>query len=82
MSLLLDTVVLGQEIRERRKARGLTQKQAAKAAGVAQSSWSIWEAGRFRPNMDHLAVIAKVVGARQRDLLLAGSRRRRQKQGR
>lgn len=38
------------KLREFRKARGLTQAQAAALVGVVPRAWLMWETGRGKPN--------------------------------
>ena len=45
--MLPDT--FGISLRAARKARGMTQEQAANIAGVKRPTWSLWEHGHARP---------------------------------
>ena len=52
-----------QNLKEVRKACGLTQKQVAKELDVVESCYANWEQGRTEPNVDmlrKLGVIFKV----------------------
>lgn len=40
---------VGARLRELRKARGMSQEDAAHAVGVAVKTWSNWERGRTNP---------------------------------
>lgn len=79
MAVLIDLAVLGRRIREARKARGISQKEAANEGGFAQGAWSFWEQGAHRPTMANLEVIARVVRLHPRDLLLPGPPRRKRR---
>jgi len=58
------------EIRRRREKRGLTQQQAADAAGMLRPAWSRLESGsRPNPAIDTLRRVAEVLGCRVDDLL-------------
>jgi len=53
---------LGANVRALREARGLTQQQIAKAAGVPRPTWANLESGAANPT---LAVLVRVAGALQ-----------------
>lgn len=53
---------IGSKIRAARKEKDWNQKQLAEAVGVPQSRMSDWERGRFRPERDNLARIARALG--------------------
>jgi transcriptional regulator with XRE-family HTH domain len=53
---------LGQNVRQLREARGLTQEQVARIAGVPRATWSHVESGAGNPT---LAVLDKVASALQ-----------------
>ena len=48
----------------------MTQQQAASAAGIAVSSWSLWECGKQTPTLLKAADAARVVGV-ELDVLVA-----------
>lgn len=64
---------LGANIRQLRSARGLTQAQMAKAAGVPRATWANLETGEANPT---LHVLVRVAGALRVSMeeLLAGPR--------
>src|SRR3954468_25008784 len=64
---------LADNIKSLRTARGLSQQQIAKAAGVPRATWTHLESGAANPT---LAVLAKAANARQvrRDELPAAPR--------
>ena len=49
---------LGARIREARKRVGLTQQQLAELVGVASHTVWAWEAGRMKPQHEHLVELA------------------------
>ena len=49
-------------VRELRKARGLTQKQAAALFGMAEIAWRKYEAGERTPTYDGLIALADFFG--------------------
>lgn len=53
---------LGEILRRRRQALGLTQSEAAATIGVAQATLAGWEIGRARPGRDLAAAIATFLG--------------------
>jgi transcriptional regulator with XRE-family HTH domain len=53
---------LGQNVRHLREARGLTQQQLARLAGLPRATWSLVESGASNPT---LAVLDKVATALQ-----------------
>jgi DNA-binding XRE family transcriptional regulator len=53
---------LGNNIRQLREARGLTQQQIAKVAGVPRPTWANLESGAANPT---LAVLIRVASALQ-----------------
>jgi len=50
------------DLRERRRALGLTQEEMAAALGVSQISLSAWETGRAWPSLDRLPAMAETYG--------------------
>lgn len=58
------------KIREVRERRGMTQEQAARAAGLAnRQKWSDIEAGRSDIRLSTLGRIARALGLRPAELL-------------
>jgi transcriptional regulator with XRE-family HTH domain len=70
------TSSLGLELRERRKAAGLTQGAAADRLGVARATLTQWEGDRHRPKPEHLSKLDDLYGARGELIKLAESGRR------
>ncbi len=60
---------IGDKIRERRKALGLTQAQAAEKYGCRRSVWADIEIDRRSPSLNRLERIARVLKCHVRDLL-------------
>ena len=61
---------IGDRVRERREASGLTQQQAARKAGVQQSAWARLEKGHIaNPRIDSLKAVAKALGCEVSDLI-------------
>ena len=52
-----------------RKARGLTQRDVAAKLGIATHSYTRYECGNRRPNIDMLLKIADILGANASELL-------------
>jgi len=59
----------GQHIRQRRKARGWTQAEAASRLGRCQSVWSDLERDEHSPTVGMLERVAAVLGCSVADLL-------------
>ena len=50
--------VLGADLREVRRGRLLTQKEAAKEVGVSPRTWQLWEDGvQMEPRAKHLRAL-------------------------
>ena len=49
---------IGARIREARKKVGLTQQEVAELVGVGSQTVWCWEAGRMKPNHEHLLELA------------------------
>ena len=49
-------------LREARKACGLTQKQVATALNVVESCYENWEQGRTEPNIETLRKLGELFG--------------------
>lgn len=52
---------IGKRIAERRRIRGLTQKQLAALVGVGEKSLQAWEGGRANPYR-RLPLLARILG--------------------
>jgi len=69
----MENIALGQKIRERRRAKGLTLKQLALESGVSQSHIGRIEIGQRFPSGNILTMLAKPLGFGAVELLkLAG----------
>lgn len=55
--------------RERRKAAGYTQMEAAKALGVTDAAVNQWETGKTMPTAKRLAEVAKLYNCTADELL-------------
>ena len=55
------STTLGQRIRARRDAVGLTQEKLANACGVSRAAVAQWEAGVTRPSLDNLVKAAEAL---------------------
>jgi SOS-response transcriptional repressor LexA len=56
------SLTLGQRIRARREAAGLTQEKLATHCGVSRAAVAQWEAGVTRPSLDNLVKAADTLG--------------------
>ncbi len=54
--------VIGHNVEERRRSRGWTQEDLARAIGCNRSAISRWEAGRRLPSLPHLLTLGEVLG--------------------
>lgn len=70
---MLDSSKLGQKIAELREARGLTQEELAKLAGVDKSYISLLEAGRrgAKANLETISKLARALRVSADELLAA-----------
>lgn len=59
---------LHERIRERRKAKGWTQDEAARQVGVSQPTWSTWEIGTSQPSDDNIGRLRDVLGLTAADV--------------
>lgn len=57
----MNAVNLGQQIRDRREELRLSQSAAARAAGVARTTWVNWEKGAAQPERFNYAAIDDVL---------------------
>ncbi len=60
---------LGEVLRERRQAAGLTQEWVAEQLGVSRQAVSKWETGSAEPSTSNLLALAKLYGIGPGDLL-------------
>jgi transcriptional regulator with XRE-family HTH domain len=65
----LDPVLVGAQVRRRRRAAGLSQAQVAERAGVSRQAMSALESGRHLPRVDAALAIAAALGTTVEDLL-------------
>jgi transcriptional regulator with XRE-family HTH domain len=61
--------VLGENLRQLRAARGLTQAQLAKSAGVPRATWANLESGDANPTLHVLHAVAGALGVSIEELL-------------
>ncbi|MEZ2600786.1 helix-turn-helix domain-containing protein [Kluyvera intermedia] len=57
----MNDMTLGQRIKQRRKEIGLSQSKLSKAAGVSDSSISLWESDTTAPRGENLHKLASVL---------------------
>jgi len=71
MGLLADETAehLGANVRALREARGLTQQQIAKAAGVPRPTWANLESGAANPTLSVLVRVAAGLGVTLEELV-------------
>lgn len=60
---------IGARIREMRLAKGITQRDFAKAVGVTQCMIWMWETGRNLPQVRHLLIICRALEISPNELL-------------
>lgn len=60
---------LSEQIRKRRKAKGLTQSELATKLGVQTTTVSMWETGLRTPNIKTLMRLSEVLNCTLNDLL-------------
>lgn len=60
---------IAKNLQEKRSKAGITQKQAADAIGVQQSTISMWESGNSVPTVTTLIKAAEVYGCTAAELL-------------
>lgn len=61
--------MLGRRIRAAREAKGLSQAEAAREAGIPGHSLWRYEDGRVAPDLENLARVARVLGVTIESLL-------------
>ncbi len=59
---MIEPESLREWLRRSRCLAGLKQKEAARAAGVGESTWALWEAGTRYPQDRHARGIASALG--------------------
>ena len=64
---------IGDNLRQLRMEKGMTQNQAAEELGVTRQAVSSYEAGRTRPDIDTLMRLAEVYGVCLEDVLYGSS---------
>ncbi len=62
-------MTIGENIRQRRKAAGLRQRELANRLGVSQGRVSDLERGRTEPRLDTIRRLAAALGCTMADLL-------------
>jgi transcriptional regulator with XRE-family HTH domain len=62
---------LGENVRQLREGRGLTQEQIAKIAGIPRATWSNLESGSANPTLAVLIKVANALQTRLEELLSA-----------
>jgi repressor LexA len=60
---------IGEEIKRRRKEKGLSQVQFGELIGTIQANVSLLEQGKLNPSVGYLEKVAKALGIRVKDLL-------------
>ncbi len=68
----LDPRVLGQRLAEARKARGVTQEDAAKHIGCSRPTFIAIEKGNRYPKADEIVTLASLYGRKVNDLVRPG----------
>src|SRR5215207_7496399 len=64
-----DVVIIGQRLADARRARGVTQQQAAEALGVARTTVTAMEQGVRRPRTSELLALSGLYGRQVGDFL-------------
>lgn len=59
---------MGEKIKERREAAGMSQKELAAMIGVDASAISLWENDLTNPKMGNLVKLAEIFGCKPGDL--------------
>ena len=65
----MDPLLVGRQLRHRRKAAGLTLDDVSEQTGIAPSQLSQFENGRREPRLSQLHALAEALGAPMTDLL-------------
>lgn len=63
------SAVLAENVRQLRAARGLTQAQLAKSAGVPRATWANLESGDANPTLHVLSAASRALGVTMEELL-------------
>ncbi len=63
-------ILLGQRIRELRKAKKLTQEMLAEAVGIGTANISYMECGKFAPSIENFDKIASALGVHPFELYM------------
>ncbi len=71
--LSVDPAVIGDRLAVARRARGLTQQQAAEALGIGRTTITAMEKGERRPRAEELYALAQLYGRQIGDLVRSGS---------
>ena len=69
---ILDPKMLGQRLTEARKARGLTQEDAAKHIGCSRPTFIAIEKGNRHPKAEEIVKLASLYGRKVSDLVRPG----------
>ena len=65
-----EQAALGNLIRQKRQARGLSQEQLAQQLEVSRQAVAKWESGKSRPRAELLPKLAKLFGCSIEELLV------------
>ena len=52
--------MVGERLKEARKAKGITQEEAGKALGILQTAYSRFERGVFQLNYEQLIILCRL----------------------
>lgn len=77
----MDQIQMGNFIRQRRLALGLTQEDLAKRLGISAKAVSKWECGRGAPDMENLSTLASALGVDVTSLLRGGRKEQEMQNG-
>lgn len=66
---LLKGILKMKIIRDKRKSKGISQKELAKRIGVDQTAVSMWETGKAMPKANKLPALAKILDCSIEELL-------------
>jgi transcriptional regulator with XRE-family HTH domain len=65
----VDPKAIGKRMRTRREGKDMSLTAFAKKVGVSKATASEWELGRYRPSLDNLGRVAKVLDCEIGELL-------------
>lgn len=68
-------MTIGENLKQFRVAKKLTQREVWEAAGVSKSSYTAYEAGRSEPTAETIVRMARVLGVSTDELLLRDDER-------